>query len=107
MRKLIIGRDQTSALAYWIPMSEDNYQASLTADTDTPILVPKGARIAVWNYSPGHDYFISDSVIMLPTSTTLESSNAMLNPPPLDVTDIETIHVRVPIAVYFGVSFYQ
>jgi len=109
MRALDIFKDKHSTPAYGIKITDAGFQALLSADTQTTLSVPVGARIAVFGYE--NHLWVSDEPITLPTTSTFASSNAMLNPPPLVVSEgdynIQTLYFRMKIGGEVSVAFYR
>lgn len=86
----------------------DIYTAKLTANSDTSTqVVPANARIAVFGFASGIDYWVSDAAITIPSSATFSANRAYLNPPPLIVTPGTTLYFKSATAAEISVAFYS
>jgi hypothetical protein len=66
MLQLTVGKDNRSTPVYGLPMTDEGWNASLTAATDTFVTVPIGTRFAL--IAADDHYFVSAESITLPTA---------------------------------------
>jgi hypothetical protein len=109
MIKLNVATDASGNPLYAPQLSTDIWVCNLLADTATSVSVPSGARIAVFGYASGNDYWVGTSTFSIPTSNSFVAANIYLNPPPLqfDSSVTTTLWLRAPVACKISISFYS
>lgn len=106
MVSLEIARDASQIPLYAIPLTDAGQVCNLTANTDTSFTVPANARICIFGFSSANDYWVGSSTVTIPSSGTPASANFLLNPPPLIVTGVATLHVHAPVQCTISLAFY-
>jgi hypothetical protein len=108
MQKLVIARDDSGSPSYAINLAGagDVYTCALDGTNESTLTVPANARIAVFGYASGVDYWVSNAAITIPSANTFSASFVYLNPPPLTVTPAQTLHFKSSAAGKISVAFY-
>lgn len=109
MNKLQIAKDSNGIATYAINFagSGDIRAADLDANQEGTITVPADARIAIFGFSSGLDYWVSDATITIPSANTFSANRVYLNPPPLVVTPGTTLYVKTTVDAKVTVAFYS
>jgi hypothetical protein len=82
-----------------------NYQAVLTADTDTTIAAPTGATHAI--FASDYAFWVDDSAITLPSLASFAVTTALKNPTQCIFTAGSTLHVRARLSQDIFITFYS
>jgi hypothetical protein len=106
MVTLEILRDPSGVPTYVAPLTDAGQVCSFDAGDDISFTVPALARICVFGYQNGSDYWVATSAITIPSTNTPSNANYMLNPPPLKVTPGQTLHVKCATAAKISLAFY-
>lgn len=107
MVELKVARDANGVALYGAPITDAGQVCNLTADTDTSFTVPANARLCMFGFSSANDYWVGSSTVTIPSSGTPASANFLLNPPPLIVSGVATLHVRAPVSCTISLAFYS
>jgi hypothetical protein len=86
---LVITKSQNQIAVFGLPFSPLSYEVTLTANTDTAILIPSGMDTAIFSFSAGATVSVSEGTLSqtnsLPTGSVTQTS-ARINPPVCAVT---------------------
>lgn len=97
-------KDKGGFSLYAPQVSDTIYTARLAADTDTTLVVPAKATVAI--FSAEVSFWVSKSTITLPSSTSFTETDAELNPEARTVVPGETLHIRAVNQNRVSVSFF-
>jgi len=105
MKILNLNRDGLSQNAFAPELSDETWTIKIDADTDTTLIVPTGANVALIR-SEGN-FWVSDAVITIPVGNTFTKTGFEQNNAAITVTDITTLHFRAIASARISVSFFS
>ena len=97
-------KDKGGFSVYAPQISDSIWTARVAADTDTTLVVPADATVAI--FSAEVSFWVSMSAITLPSGVTFTETDAELNPEARAVTAGTTLHIRSVNQNRISVSFF-